>query len=1763
VIFLCIEALESKAAFMLREVRKMKRCDRILLACLLGFLLSTSGAFAQPDREYKEGELLIKFTPGISSQAATISHASLGSRVAKRFRKTGIQLVKLRASLTTQEGIELYKQNPDVEYAEPNYKLYALDVFPNDPMFDDLWGLHNTGQTGGTTDADIDAPEAWEITTGSNEVIVAVIDTGVDYDHDDLAANMWVNDAELNGTADVDDDGNGYIDDIYGIDAYNKDADPMDDHSHGTHCSGTIAAIGNNGIGVVGVNWNAKIMALKFLGANGSGYTDGAIECLEYVIMMKQNGHDVGITSNSWGGGGYSQSLYDTIQDAGEANILFVAAAGNNSVDTDTHLNYPSCYDLPNIIAVAATDDNDQLASFSNWGQTTVDVAAPGVDIYSTFLPFGYLSSSCHDDDGDGYGFCSGTSMAAPHVSGLAGLILARAPFYTWDEAKSIILATVDPLSSLEGLILTGGRINAEQALLSVCSSAGDIRLDREGYRPGVNINVTVLDTDLNTNPMAIEQYSGLIAITTTGGDEETSITLTESSADHCSFVGTIAVEDAEANPGDGVLQIDCEATDTITATYYDADDGTGNPATPSDTAYTDCTAPAITNVEVAGVAYDGTTITWDTDEPADSCIYYGTALPTNLSKCQSSMVTAHTITLTGLNPDTTYYFAVASTDDAGNQATDDNGGTYYQFHSFVPTTHYVPDDYPSIQEAINGTPDGDIVILRAGTYYENISFLGKAITIQGESGAQATVIDGSGAGTTVTFNSSAGPDSVMDGVTIANGTSANGGGIYCNAASSPTIVNCIIVNNTATELGGAIYCDRSSSPTIANCVITGNTAGWQGGGIYCYNASATVVNSILWGDKAGGTPNEIYLQWQSSIDVTYSDVEGGYLGQGNIDCDPEFAGSGDYHLLASSCCVDAGTSDGAPSEDMEGDPRPQGGGFDIGADEYIEHKGLLALDKEIYPLGVITFTVMDSDLNTNPIEAEVYSGIIDVSTSAGDEETNVTLSETGADTGVFTGTIGMADTTVIQGDGVLEIDCSIEDTITATYYDTDDGTGNPATPSDTASTDCFSPVITNVEIEDVGFNAATVTWNTDEPSDSCVHYGTSVPPDSGKCQSSMVSAHTIKLTGLVPDTTYYFAVASTDAAGNETLDDSNGQYYQFQTSVMPTEWVMTYGGFTYDQAPALELTSDGGYIVAGETRSFGAGNYDYWALKLDSYGNVDWEKTYGGMYGDNADSVQQTFNEFEERDGYVVAGSTLDSNDIDAESDLWILRLDLDGQIIWQKTYDRSASDWSADIQQTTDGGFAVVAKTDNVIWMLKLDSDGTVDWEKTYGGSAYCYYGTSFQQTTDGGYVMAGYITPEIYQDCDTFVLKLDSSGNIEWQKKYGLSHSNSPRSIQQTADGGFIVGGDDGQGDAWIFKLDSYGNVEWEKKYDGCYLGSCLEDVSEIQQTTDGGYIVAGETSSFGAGGSDVWVLKLNSAGGIIWQKTLGGSEWDRTSSVRETTDGGYIVAGTTPSFGAGSTDMWLMKLDANGEIPSCGLVGQSSSAATNTSATVGDPGVISQTSSAVTHATGVTPQDTEAEISVLCPGAAPPMADFTADTTSGAAPLTVQFTDQSTGSIDTWSWDFDNDGTVDSHDQNPSWTYTEADDYTVSLTVTGPGGSDTETKTDYIHVTEPSGPIIDKIRGVKEPGKIIRIIGSGFEELQGDSEVHIGPKVYGPGHQKIKLWTDTKIKVRLPNYKCEWFQGNDYRRRKIWVMVGGQDGVSSNVKKIKVFKPDTCP
>jgi subtilisin family serine protease len=345
-------------------------------------------------------------------------------------------------------------RTPGVLYAEPDFVI-APKALPNDPSFGQLWGLNNTGQSGGVADADIDAPEAWNTTTGSRSVVVAVIDTGIDYTHPDLAANAWRNPGEIAGDG-IDNDRNGFVDDVYGWDFANNDANPMDDNGHGTHVSGTIGGVGNNGVGVAGVNWQVSIMGLKFLDGSGSGSTSAAIAAVNYATRMRRDfGINVVATNNSWGGGGFSTALRDAIDAGGRAGILFVAAAGNEATNIDTTPSYPAGYAGTSIISVAATDRSNQVASFSNVGATNVDLAAPGVSIYST-VP------------GNRYASYSGTSMATPHVTGTVALLAAARPTATAAEIRAAILAGASPVASLAGKVATGGLLNVDAALRSL-----------------------------------------------------------------------------------------------------------------------------------------------------------------------------------------------------------------------------------------------------------------------------------------------------------------------------------------------------------------------------------------------------------------------------------------------------------------------------------------------------------------------------------------------------------------------------------------------------------------------------------------------------------------------------------------------------------------------------------------------------------------------------------------------------------------------------------------------------------------------------------------------------------------------------------------------------------------------------------------------------------------------------------------------------------------------------------------------------------------------------------------------------------------------------------------------------------------------------------------------------------------------------------------------------------------------------------------------
>ncbi len=408
--------------------------------------------------EVVPGQFLVKLKPQFQALGDQSIERALGAEVKGQVSESSKWIAVRRPTVeTTAYALSAMKQSSIVEKVEPNY-IYRPVKLPNDPELQNLWGLRNTGQTIivkneegeesylGRAGVDIGMEKAWEIQTGSKKVVVAVIDTGIDYKNENLVDNLWINEAEKNGVAGVDDDNNGYVDDIYGYDFANSDGDPMDDHGHGTHCSGTIGASGDDEKGIVGVNWNVRIMGVKFLGPDG-GTTEGAIEAIDYA---RKNGAD--IMSNSWGGGGPSDALKEAIQRANDAGILFLAAAGNNGTNNDEMEFYPANYDVANLISVAAIDNSGQLADFSCYGPTKVHIAAPGVAVLSSIL----------DSKMD---YWSGTSMATPHVSGVAALVLANEPDLTVAQLRERLLSTAQPLFSLKGMMTTGGMVNAYYAL--------------------------------------------------------------------------------------------------------------------------------------------------------------------------------------------------------------------------------------------------------------------------------------------------------------------------------------------------------------------------------------------------------------------------------------------------------------------------------------------------------------------------------------------------------------------------------------------------------------------------------------------------------------------------------------------------------------------------------------------------------------------------------------------------------------------------------------------------------------------------------------------------------------------------------------------------------------------------------------------------------------------------------------------------------------------------------------------------------------------------------------------------------------------------------------------------------------------------------------------------------------------------------------------------------------------------------------------------
>ncbi len=432
--------------------------NRLLLTSAVSGLLLTgiSGAVSAATHisgaknDFDKHSILVKFKdhagPGERRNLARAINATFKDRnndgVDDRFAniaKGRLAQLDLAKGQQVEQQLKRLANHPMIEFAEPNYMVYAAAT-PNDTQYSSLWGMPK-----------ISAPTAWDSTIGDPSIVVGIIDTGFDYNHPDLNANIWRNPNEIAGNG-IDDDGNGYIDDVHGISAINDNGDPMDTDEHGTHVAGTIGAGGNNSQGVVGVNWQTSMVGCSFLGANGGTTADG-IQCIDYMVALKNSGINVRVLNNSWGGGSFSQALKDAISAANAVDMLFVAAAGNNSTNNDSGAHYPSNYDVANVMSIASTTSTDAMSSFSNYGVTSVDMGAPGSSILST-IP------------GGAYATFNGTSMATPHVAGAAALMLSANPALTTAEVKQFLMNSGDSIPALSGKTVSGKRLNVAQAIV-------------------------------------------------------------------------------------------------------------------------------------------------------------------------------------------------------------------------------------------------------------------------------------------------------------------------------------------------------------------------------------------------------------------------------------------------------------------------------------------------------------------------------------------------------------------------------------------------------------------------------------------------------------------------------------------------------------------------------------------------------------------------------------------------------------------------------------------------------------------------------------------------------------------------------------------------------------------------------------------------------------------------------------------------------------------------------------------------------------------------------------------------------------------------------------------------------------------------------------------------------------------------------------------------------------------------------------------------
>ena len=880
---------QVKSGFYKRTIMKKTTFLLLVLAIVFSVQAQELKTIRINDSECANGHVIVKFkkdyTDASGQNISKIRQYLLAKykAVVKKQWRMGAELWQIDTTQipqATKTILDSLIKLPYIHYAEPDF-IIKVDGIPNDQCFGEQWALNNTGQNGGTPDIDIDAPEAWEITTGDTNIVVGVIDTGIDYLHPDLTANIWTNWDEISGNG-IDDDNNGYIDDIHGWDFYNNDNNPMDDNGHGTHVSGIIGAVGNNGIGIAGVAWNVKLMALKFLGSDGSGQTSAAVSSIEYA-----NANGAKITNNSWSDGEYfDPALLDAVYTADTAGVLFIASAGNDGKDNDIIPNYPSDIDLGNVISVASNYRHGELSVFSNWGIGSVDIYAPGEEIKSTI-------------QGSNYAMMSGTSMAAPHIAGIAALIWSKFPGFSHHQVRSQILGNCIQDDALIPISFSGGIVNAYDCVRD--TNLLQIKFNKRSYDFRVGMIGSIVDSTV-----IVISNPGIIPFVI-----DTLIT----------SIGFPIKINTEF--GYSFQNLTIPPNDSIKLKIFFHPQSVGRKVELVNIYYTD-NYSVVKNlpIYVKGFGIQNGTII--TSSGAASGTWNSSKSPYYIS-CDITMQNQSLF----IEPGTNIYFV-----DKIKWIVRENA----QFRAIgdsLNKINFLPIDsltgWMGISFWDSGSDDSLIFCQLSYANQDHGGYLnlgGGALAIMEHTNVYVkncsihhnfSILPGGG----ILISKS---DPILINNFISNNQSiSSGGGIQIDNDANPKLYNNIICNNQSNTLclaglgGGGIAILFRSRPLLINNTIVNNTSTQFGGGLWVYGESKPVmINNIVWGNTAP-TGNSIFITSTGSIDISYSDIEGGYSGVNILDSLPGFilpsSGVGlgfngmtaDWHLIGTSVCKTTG----------------------------------------------------------------------------------------------------------------------------------------------------------------------------------------------------------------------------------------------------------------------------------------------------------------------------------------------------------------------------------------------------------------------------------------------------------------------------------------------------------------------------------------------------------------------------------------------------------------------------------------------------------------------------------------------------------------------------------------------------------------------------------------------------------------------------------------------------------------------------------------